>query len=75
MRINRITELDDSLIDGTRTSNSWVLGSQGCPLLSYSDTILQRLLQDEDIEKDKTKIKEESDKDESDNDTRDGIFF
>ncbi|XP_057341023.1 uncharacterized protein LOC130678049 isoform X1 [Microplitis mediator] len=66
-----ITEPDDSLIDGTRTSNSWVLGSQGCPLLSYSDTILQRLLQDEDIEKDKTKIKEESDKDESDNDTRD----
>ncbi|XP_074108170.1 uncharacterized protein LOC141533287 isoform X2 [Cotesia typhae] len=67
--IEGLPELDDSLT-GTRSSNSWVLGSQGCPLLSYSDTILQRLLQENDSEKDKMKIKEEIDNDESDNDSK-----
>lgn len=74
MCVDRLPELDDSLT-GTRSSNSWVLGSQGCPLLSYSDTILQRLLQEDDSERDKMKIKEEIDNDESDHDSKEGIFF
>ncbi|XP_044594157.1 uncharacterized protein LOC123271804 isoform X2 [Cotesia glomerata] len=67
--IEGLPELDDSLI-GTRNSNSWVLGSQGCPLLSYSDTILQRLFQEDDSEREKMKIKEEIDNDESDHDSK-----
>lgn len=48
-----ITGESSCLEDGVRGSNEWVLGSQGCPLLSYGDPSHQDPLHHEEDGQDK----------------------